>query len=45
VGGDSGPGTELMDIAVFLRILGVINIYLAASEVGAGWKKREYSQG
>ena len=36
MGGNSGLGTEVMNIIVLLRLLGVINIYLAASEVRMG---------
>lgn len=40
VGGNSGPGTDVMEMIVVLRIVGVISICLAVPEVGMGWKKK-----
>lgn len=39
VGGNSGPRTDVMEMIVVLRIVGVISICLAVLEVGIGWNK------
>lgn len=39
MGGNSGPRTDVMEMIVVLRIVGVISICLAVREVGIGWKK------